>query len=213
MRQKLLDRLQTWCFSKEDSRENTAILSCTGTGTITMAAFSSLTQPMLLGFTRFTRYLTQVSSRLPRTVCKDTAKPQPANASKYRSLKALKQNPNLLIWWLCLLFNFLFPLGWTNTSANQTLLKWHISLWKLLLPKITLLKHEEGGGEREHLWSNRCTEKGGVTKSFISYTFIQKDKFLVTLNSHLQNGVVWPNHKAVWWTSHTCSNTLHMGLL
>lgn len=82
-------RLQTWCFSKEDSNENTAVVSCTGT--TTMAAFSSSTQPTLLGFTRFTRYLTQVASRLPRTVCKDTAKPQPGNTSKYASWKALKK--------------------------------------------------------------------------------------------------------------------------
>lgn len=53
-------------------------------------------------------------------------------------------------------------------------------------------------GKGTHLWSNRCTEKGGVTKIFISYTFTQKDKFLATLNSQLQNGVVWANHKAVW---------------
>lgn len=53
-------------------------------------------------------------------------------------------------------------------------------------------------GKGTHLWSNRCMENGGVTKIFISYTFIQKDKFPVTLNSQLQNGIVWPNHKAVW---------------
>lgn len=42
--------------------------------------------------------------------------------------------------------------------------------------------------------------KGGVTKSFISPTFIQKDKSLLTLNSQLKNSVVWLNHKAIWWT-------------
>lgn len=59
-------RLQTWCFRKEDFKENAATVSCTGRGTTKMAAFSSLTQ-----FTRFTGYFTKVSIRLPRIACKD----------------------------------------------------------------------------------------------------------------------------------------------
>lgn len=166
-----------------------------------MAAFSSFIH------LRLTRYFRQAPSRLLdmrdslQTHCQATA----CKSFQILFLKGINKTET----WLSDSYAC-FSIVFFHTSAHQTLLKEHMSFQKLLLPKITQLKSKEAGKGNTTVMQQMCW-KGGITKSFISPTFIQKDKSLVTLNSQLKNSVVWLNHKAVWWTkSHGTTLTYYL---
>lgn len=134
----MLQKLFTLDCKSDVSAKTVLEQSCTGTNTV--IAFSSITQPTLPGFTRFTRYNLYWMLHSQVGSPEQSGKMLPNHSLKTLSNTHLERHSeNLLIRWLCLLFNFLSPVGWTNTSDSKTLLIWHISLWKVLFPKMTLI--------------------------------------------------------------------------